>query len=54
MRWGNRVTGVLCALAIVRGHFPGKGLLNAFVDLNNQVLASLTDAERALRRKISA
>jgi len=26
---------------------PSKGLLNAFVDLNNQVLAKLTDAERA-------
>ena len=25
---------------------PSKGLLNAFVDLNNQVLAKLTDAER--------
>ena len=29
----NAVFGVLCALAIVRGRFPGKGLLNAFVDL---------------------
>ena len=26
---------------------PSKGLLNAFVDLNNQVLAQLTEAERA-------
>ena len=26
---------------------PSKGLLNAFVDLNNQVLGQLTDAERA-------
>jgi 5-methyltetrahydropteroyltriglutamate--homocysteine methyltransferase len=26
---------------------PSKGLLNSFVDLNNQVLAKLTDAERA-------
>lgn len=29
----NTAFGVLCALAIVRGRFPGKGLLNAFVDL---------------------
>jgi sulfate/thiosulfate transport system permease protein len=29
----NTVFGVLCALAIVRKRFPGKGLLNAFVDL---------------------
>jgi sulfate transport system permease protein len=29
----NTVFGVLCGLAIVRGRFPGKGLLNAFVDL---------------------
>lgn len=29
----NTVFGVLCALAIVRRRFPGKGLLNAFVDL---------------------
>jgi len=29
----NAVFGVLCALAIVRGRFPGRGLLNAFVDL---------------------
>jgi sulfate transport system permease protein len=27
------VFGVVCALAIVRGRFPGKGLLNAFIDL---------------------
>jgi sulfate transport system permease protein len=27
------VFGVVCALAIVRQRFPGKGLLNAFVDL---------------------
>jgi sulfate transport system permease protein len=29
----NTVFGVLCALAIVRRRFPGKGLVNAFVDL---------------------
>ena len=29
----NTVFGVLCALAIVRRRFPGKGLLNAVVDL---------------------
>jgi sulfate transport system permease protein len=29
----NAAFGVLCALAIVRRRFPGKGLLNAFVDL---------------------
>ena len=29
----NTVFGVVCGLAIVRGRFPGRGLLNAFVDL---------------------
>ena len=29
----NAVFGVICALAIVRRNFPGKGLLNAFIDL---------------------
>jgi sulfate transport system permease protein len=29
----NTVFGILCALTIVRRTFPGKGLLNAFVDL---------------------
>ncbi|HEY2326643.1 MAG TPA: sulfate ABC transporter permease subunit [Gaiellaceae bacterium] len=29
----NTAFGVVCALAIVRRRFPGKGLLNAFVDL---------------------
>jgi sulfate/thiosulfate transport system permease protein len=29
----NTVFGVVCALAIVRQRFPGKGLVNAFVDL---------------------
>jgi sulfate transport system permease protein len=29
----NTIFGVLCALAIVRHRFPGKGLLNAVVDL---------------------
>lgn len=29
----NTVFGVVCALAIVRRSFPGKGLLNAFIDL---------------------
>jgi sulfate/thiosulfate transport system permease protein len=29
----NTVFGIACALAIVRGRFPGKGLVNAFVDL---------------------
>jgi sulfate/thiosulfate transport system permease protein len=29
----NTIFGIVCALAIVRGTFPGKGLLNAFVDL---------------------
>ena len=29
----NTVFGIVCALAVVRKRFPGKGLLNAFVDL---------------------
>ena len=29
----NTVFGIVCALAIVRRDFPGKGFLNAFVDL---------------------
>jgi sulfate/thiosulfate transport system permease protein len=29
----NTVFGIVCALAIVRRQFPGKGLLNAFIDL---------------------
>jgi sulfate transport system permease protein len=29
----NTVFGIVCALAIVRGNFRGKGILNAFVDL---------------------
>jgi sulfate transport system permease protein len=29
----NTVFGVLCALTIVRRSFPGKGVLNAFIDL---------------------
>ena len=29
----NTVFGIVCALAIVRESFPGKGLLNAFIDL---------------------
>ena len=29
----NTIFGVVCGLAIVRRRFPGKGLLNAFVDL---------------------
>jgi sulfate transport system permease protein len=29
----NTVFGVICALAIVRRRFPGKGVLNAFIDL---------------------
>jgi sulfate/thiosulfate transport system permease protein len=29
----NTVFGIVCALAIVRRPFPGKGLVNAFVDL---------------------
>ncbi len=29
----NTIFGVLCGLAIVRRRFPGKGLLNAFIDL---------------------
>jgi sulfate/thiosulfate transport system permease protein len=29
----NTVFGVICAMAIVRRRFPGKGLVNAFVDL---------------------
>jgi len=29
----NTVFGVICALAIVRQRFPGKGVLNAFIDL---------------------
>jgi len=29
----NTVFGIVCAIAIVRKRFPGKGLVNAFVDL---------------------
>jgi sulfate transport system permease protein len=29
----NTVFGIACALSIVRGKFPGKGIVNAFVDL---------------------
>lgn len=29
----NTVFGIICAIAIVRKRFPGKGLLNAFIDL---------------------
>jgi sulfate transport system permease protein len=29
----NTIFGVICAVAIVRRRFPGKGLVNAFVDL---------------------
>ena len=29
----NTVFGIVCALAIVRKRFPGKGVLNAFIDL---------------------
>ncbi len=29
----NTVFGIVCAIAIVRRKFPGKGLLNAFIDL---------------------
>jgi sulfate transport system permease protein len=29
----NTVFGIVCALAVVRRRFPGKGLLNAFIDL---------------------
>jgi sulfate transport system permease protein len=29
----NTIFGIICALAIVRRRFPGKGLVNAFVDL---------------------
>jgi len=29
----NTIFGVTCALAIVRGRFPGKGVVNAVVDL---------------------
>ena len=29
----NTVFGIVCALLIVRRRFPGKGLLNAFIDL---------------------
>ncbi|HZO50891.1 MAG TPA: sulfate ABC transporter permease subunit CysW [Gaiellaceae bacterium] len=29
----NTVFGVICALAVVRRRFPGKGVLNAFIDL---------------------
>jgi sulfate/thiosulfate transport system permease protein len=29
----NTVFGIVCALAVVRRSFPGKGLLNAFIDL---------------------
>jgi sulfate transport system permease protein len=29
----NTVFGIVCALAIVRRRFPGKGIVNAFVDL---------------------
>ena len=29
----NTVFGIVCALAIVRRRFPGKGIVNAFIDL---------------------
>jgi sulfate transport system permease protein len=29
----NTVFGIVCALAVVRGRFPGRGLVNALVDL---------------------
>ena len=29
----NAVFGIVCAIAIVRRRFPGKGVLNAFIDL---------------------
>ncbi len=29
----NTIFGIACALSIVRGKFPGKGIVNAFVDL---------------------
>jgi sulfate transport system permease protein len=29
----NTAFGILCGLTIVRRSFPGKGLLNAFIDL---------------------
>ena len=29
----NTIFGIVCALAVVRHRFPGKGLVNAFVDL---------------------
>jgi sulfate/thiosulfate transport system permease protein len=29
----NTIFGIICALAIVRRRFPGKGIVNAFVDL---------------------
>jgi sulfate transport system permease protein len=29
----NTVFGIICALAVVRHSFPGKGVLNAFIDL---------------------
>ena len=29
----NTVFGIVCGLAIVRRRFPGKGVLNAFIDL---------------------
>ena len=29
----NTVFGIVCALVIVRGNIPGRGLLNAFIDL---------------------
>ena len=29
----NTVFGIVCALAIVRRRFPGKGVVNAFIDL---------------------
>jgi sulfate transport system permease protein len=29
----NTIFGVVCGLAIVRGRFPGKGIVNAFIDL---------------------
>ena len=32
----NTVFGIVCALAIVRKRFPGKGLLNAFIDLRSR------------------
>jgi sulfate transport system permease protein len=43
----NTIFGIICALAIVRKRFPGKGLLNAFIDLPSASRCSSSTGVRA-------